>query len=523
MNRNVYCFKLVSDPLELGLSCRRDGVTFGGYPLFQTGSAGLSPRASVEIQSLLDAAYGFDTPIRADDLMPRLTSVARALEKGDLPLAMIGCVLLKLPDIPGSSPLAKGAIERAVRERAAKASFDPAQPRAADGRWTAGSGGAPAPSSTQAQRRPTLDGLPVSPHSATPPAKPTPVGPSSRGFVATGPESPPGVGPDTATSDRTFTSRPGNPAFLAPPAGAIAGDIAGEGLVGALGGEAGASTLAELAPLLGVGGGAVLATLIPTNRSNIVEGKVPDAPGLTYRSDEGVVDIHTLDSNGNPVLVYHGVPDKDGFYYDDEGLIIGRHDGREVLFDTDALMEMAAEKTGLPGGSEPPGDQPPNWLGSKEDRPRFCPPPSPESIKGRSIWSLLYQSQITGLPPGFDVRFNGVRYDGCDEALQHLKEAKARMPRFLTMFSDQRLRQTRFYNRIMRQATRQSYAAVDHYDDWYFADERLAEFFTREFRTFHLDNLIVHHVDATFFRRMEECALWGLGKSISVDFRDTLF
>jgi hypothetical protein len=67
----------------------------------------------------------------------------------------------------------------------------------------------------------------------------------------------------------------------------------------------------------------------------------------------------------------------------------------------------------------------------------------------------------------------------------------------------------------MRQASRQNTAASGYYDDWYFANERLYEFFTREFRLYHLDNLITHHVDAIFFRRVEDAFAIGGGNSIS--------
>lgn len=450
MNRSIQFFKLASDPLQPGLACLKDGLTLAGHPLLTDNGKGLSPRPADEIQEILDAAFGWDADISAEALLPGLASVARFLNKGDLPLAMIGSVLLKLPDIPDSSPLAKAA-----RDRAAKAGYNPAQPRDKDGRWTQGAGRI-ALLPPAADVRPSI---PVAPIEAPPPLE-----------------------------------RPA-PALAEPSEEAATNtleELGPEGL--------------RLLPRLALGGSATaLFVLTPTNHSNIHEGKIPDAPGLTYRSDEGIVDIYAADASGNPVTVYHGVPDRDGFYYDDQGLIIGRHIGIATLFDSEALQEIAAEKTGVPADSEPPDGTPPSiTLQPDEDRPRFCPPPTPENIRRRSIWSLLYQSQITKLPPGFDVLFRGVRFDGCVESIQHFQEAKGRMPAFITRASDDELRRTWSYVRIMRQATRQSAAALDFYDDWYFADERLYEFYTREFRLYHLDNLITHHVDAIFFRKMED-------------------
>lgn len=491
MNRSVQFFKLASDPRQPGLACRKDGLALAGHPLLSENGEGLSPRPAAEIQEILDAAFGWDTDIRADALLPGLASVARFLNKGDLPLAMIGSLLLKLPDIPDSSPLAKAA-----RDAAAKAGYNPAQARDENGRWTqdAGSNAFQPP---VADIRPSLTDALLQTVPALQQATPA--------LLETGGEAGGGVLEGLAPN--------------APEAAAAllqtGEEAAGGGVLEDLAPEA-ISLLARLAPYLGGAAATVLGVLIPTNRSNIHEGEIPDAPGLTYRSDEGIVDVYALDPSGNPMVVYHGVPDREGFYYDDQGLIVGRHVGRAALFDPEALQEIAAGKTGMPAGSEPPaGNPPPTTLQPDEDRPRFCPPPTPENIRRRSIWSLLYQSQITGLPPGFDVLFQGVRFDGCVEAIRHLQEAKGRMPPFLTRASDDELRRTEFYARTMRQASRQNAAASGYYDDWYFANERLHEFFTREFRLYHFDNIVTHHVNAIFFRRIEDAFAIGGGDSIS--------
>jgi hypothetical protein len=445
MNRSVQFIKLACDPRQPGLVCRKDGLALAGHPLLYENDEGLSPRPGAEIQAILNGVYGWDSDIAAEALMPGLASVARFLDKGDLPLAMIASLLLKLPDIPDSSALAK-------------AGYDPAQARDENGRWTQGARSRAFEDPTGLVR-PSLPEAPVDTTRALPPA--------TAGLLE--------------TEGQT--------------GGEMLADLSSDAV----------ALIARFGPYLTGAVATVIGVLIPTNRSNIHEGAIPDAPGLRYRSDEGFVDIYSVDQNGNPVVVYRGVPDRDGFYYDAEGLIIGRYIGTAVLFDPESLEEMAAAKQGMPADSDPPAGNPPSIIQQpSEDRPRFCPPPTPENITRRSIWSVFYQSQITGLPPGFDVLFQGVRFDGCVEATRHFQEAKARMPRFLTGASDKALRKTKFYTRIMRQASRQSSAASMYYDDWYFADERLFEFFTREFRLYHFDNLITHHVDAIFFRKMED-------------------
>jgi hypothetical protein len=53
-----------------------------------------------ELQAALDDAYGATPQLDARNYLPGLNGIARSLDKGDLALAMIGSVLLKLPDIP---------------------------------------------------------------------------------------------------------------------------------------------------------------------------------------------------------------------------------------------------------------------------------------------------------------------------------------------------------------------------------------------------------------------------------------
>jgi hypothetical protein len=57
--------------------------------------------------------------------------------------------------------------------------------------------------------------------------------------------------------------------------------------------------------------------------------------------------------------------------------------------------------------------------------PEICPPATPEpDAKSRTMEQLLYQQQINGLPLGYEVRLNGVGYDGCDTLTGFMKEAK---------------------------------------------------------------------------------------------------
>ncbi len=92
---------------SLGLSCSEDGLFLGRTALLERTEGGFAPRKHHELERLLARAYG--APVSVEDKMPGLGSVAKALNKGDLCLARILAVHLRLRDLPG--PVAKLAIE----------------------------------------------------------------------------------------------------------------------------------------------------------------------------------------------------------------------------------------------------------------------------------------------------------------------------------------------------------------------------------------------------------------------------
>lgn len=231
--------------------------------------------------------------------------------------------------------------------------------------------------------------------------------------------------------------------------------------------------------------------LIPANESNIHYGEVPDFPGLHYRSDEGAVTISRLDAAGNIETLYQGMPDKEGFYHDKDGYVIGQHVGTGVMFDNEALADLVAEPSlgGDNGGIDPP-------LATEDGDEEACPAPTPENIKGRSKRSLAYQEQITGLPRGLDINYQGVRFDGCDNDTNRMMEAKGLGMDWMLNWPPDKLYNSKFFLRMMRQAGRQNAASAGRGDDYYFASEPMAKFFSAEFAYAGYSNITVHHIEA---------------------------
>jgi hypothetical protein len=131
-------FRLTNEPGGLGLSCTPTGVSLAGVPLLRRTKAGLVPRHTSEIASLLRSAYGEDPT----GLQSRLGVIAEALNTGDFATAMIAAVHTRTPEL---SPEAALRLAHADADLA-KYGYNPNEPRDWQGRWT--SDGAASPIST---------------------------------------------------------------------------------------------------------------------------------------------------------------------------------------------------------------------------------------------------------------------------------------------------------------------------------------------------------------------------------------
>ena len=117
-----------------GVYCGTDRVWLGPVALVKRSEAGgYQVRAEDEIEALLAAAYA--DPPDEPGCVAGLRRVAVYLGEGNLPLAMIAAVRLRLGEI------AEDGIERLARANSIfKANFNPDEPRDDHGRWTEASG-----------------------------------------------------------------------------------------------------------------------------------------------------------------------------------------------------------------------------------------------------------------------------------------------------------------------------------------------------------------------------------------------
>ncbi len=207
--------------------------------------------------------------------------------------------------------------------------------------------------------------------------------------------------------------------------------------------------------------------LVPTNKSLIIDGAVPDAPGITYRFDQGTgrLTLTRENEDGTSSVIYSERYGVDGLFRDGDGSVIGRHLGDGVVLDA----------------SEIPG----NKFQSTDDdnQPKLCPDPSSDKPgwQERSPRSLAYQSMISGLPPGLAVNLNGVSFDGCRVSDGVMLEAKGPG---IAQFIDKNGEWKPYFiakgglDDLQKQIAKQSMVAraADKKVEWYVAEQPLAEY-----------------------------------------------
>ncbi|WP_148294049.1 hypothetical protein [Azospirillum sp. B4] len=121
-------YRLSNGPGGLGLSCTAEGLALAGVPLLAKGAGGFQARSVAEVALLLKRAYVGMEP--GAGVLPGLTKIADALNRGDLAQAMIRAVHLRLPDLDWDAAV------RLARANDNLAKYSPDQPRDDHGRWT---------------------------------------------------------------------------------------------------------------------------------------------------------------------------------------------------------------------------------------------------------------------------------------------------------------------------------------------------------------------------------------------------
>lgn len=129
-------FRLTNELGGLGLNCSELGLSLAGVPLLHKSENGFALRSPDEIEALMKAAYGADAV--APELLRGFETVARALNRGDIALAMTAAVLTRLPELDWNGAACLARAEQRLRKN-----YNPFEPRDWHGCWTDDDGADP--------------------------------------------------------------------------------------------------------------------------------------------------------------------------------------------------------------------------------------------------------------------------------------------------------------------------------------------------------------------------------------------
>ena len=244
---------------------------------------------------------------------------------------------------------------------------------------------------------------------------------------------------------------------------------------------------ARLAGPLGVAAG----ILFPDNENLESSGEVVGHPGLSYHFSEMRLTLIRHDDQGGARLLFSGMHGRDGFYRDQDGTIIGRAVGNSFMLDNDGVAAMSAaqsETSDRTSSSTATDDA--------SDQPRLCPDPSPDRPGDKRDRNIAYERQISGLPPGMAIYFNGVHFDGCRTTDGTLLEAKG--PGYDGALDEDGQWEPWYKGKekLEEQIERQSRAAGTRLVEWHVAEPSVAQNIEKYVDTHGYTNIIVIHTPA---------------------------
>ena len=211
---------------------------------------------------------------------------------------------------------------------------------------------------------------------------------------------------------------------------------------------------------------------VPTNRSLITEGTLPDRPDLSFDFDEDAGVFHLYqDQSAGRRLLFVGKPDADGIIRDTDGRAIGRKlDSSVVILDPDSL----------------PGSKP------EDNKPKLCPDPGGDRPGPRDK-DKAYQAYVSKvvnpeapLPSGLAVKLRNpvsgkdVYFDDCRQSDGTMIDAKG--TGYLEMLEkDSDYPWDGVEAKMLNQAKRQMQAAGSRPIEWHFAERDVTDYVRKLF------------------------------------------
>jgi hypothetical protein len=220
------------------------------------------------------------------------------------------------------------------------------------------------------------------------------------------------------------------------------------------------------------------ALLVPTYRSLISEGELPNNPDIRYRHDAGtgVLMVTLALPTGQELLIFNGHADADGLYRLPDGEAIGRKiDGGILLNEAAAEKEKrrrlitrtAAIAEAIRRGTEI----------EVRDEPQVCPAPTDAKENNKNPDWGPYQEQVTKMSRRKEILLNGVRFDGCENVPGEIVLKEAKGPGYSKHLKYGEL--PHWYDgtkELAVQLKRQSIAAEPYRVEWHVAEEALVPY-----------------------------------------------
>jgi hypothetical protein len=294
-------------------------------------------------------------------------------------------------------------------------------------------------------------------------------------------------------------------AFLAPAAGAARTFLA----------DASPSlvrSLAAFASRFSVPTAVLGALFIPRpNSGGVTEGTLPDAPDIRFKEDGPAGTLYLTAKAADGSYIFIRAQNRGGLYIDVRtGEPVGRSLGGQLYLDGDAVHDAIHAR--LAQGQEIAPD---TRLDSKEDEPKLCPAPEPDTPHEASDRAKDYEDDVHArvnplapIPRGFGVNLPDPRtgeivyFDDCFRDYGDLVDgdmhkgdiAEAKGPRYAYLLS------RGFGEGIMQDLIRTAQKQKAVADDrgvglkWYFAEQSAADAVRERFEKEGLESIVISHM-----------------------------
>ena len=223
--------------------------------------------------------------------------------------------------------------------------------------------------------------------------------------------------------------------------------------------------------------------VIPTNRSLISEGSIPDEPGLSYRFDQGtgVLTFTRERDDGNKEVIFEGRRIGENVFQDREGNVIGRDIGGSLVIDPDMIPAYRSNAADDASSQSGVGTD-----AAVNSKPKLCPDPGPDKPGRKTEKDIAYEmyvgTLVNGEPLGYGlaVRLMSpvdreyVYFDNCRLTNGDMIDAKG------TGYLNLRGKKSPIpwlgaEAKMLRQSERQIEAAQGRPIEWYFAEKEIAD------------------------------------------------